>query len=79
MKRFWVKMIRENLKKLFSGSLSDLNRDDFDKIREVFERKGGSWVELAEGSTHQYRLIREACKAFLKVRRKNGRPPYESS
>jgi hypothetical protein len=75
---FWKNIIFENLKKVISDPslLSNLKKEDYEKIRDVFVQCDGSWMELAEGGPDQCRLLRKCCKAFLKVRKSKGVRPY---
>lgn len=61
---FWKRMIRIYLDDMkFEGSVSE---EDFDLLRRVYEKAGGTWSGLAEGGTNDVSVLKKMCKAFKK-------------
>ena len=51
------------------GGAKDWGDTELDKVCVLFERAGGSWASLFEGSTDQLNLLKKAVQVFGKRRK----------
>lgn len=71
MDSFWKICIKAVLKKFPESKKYEVMDSDIDTIGSIFEDEGGSWENLAKGSSSEWGTLRDACKKVLKLKVEN--------
>ena len=63
--RFWYRSISMMLSKLSKKRAGLMLVSEFEKLKELYERCGGTWEGLAEGDSESWELLKTCCKEYF--------------
>lgn len=73
---FWYTAVSTIVRKFSKDIARKMTEHDYNVIRRVYEKAGGSWELLAEGDLQAWEQLRNACSGFFRVRKERGANPY---